>query len=483
MSPQKFLDALGQLDDQYIQQAAEYNGKRRKFSRMIGTAAAACLVVLVSAAGIRMLPQRDTSPSLSTGEVYDQTESGTSSFHDGYAQTEHTGGVTIPPLDVYLGNDVAADMIAFFIYQGRCYVQYDTLDEDDGLIGEHLGTAIGLIDEWTPEDGYVDLAGSIGGDFYAVNGYDPEFMLCMKSDNGNLQLYICNNGITLQYGSELYEDRLHLSGNIDAVEFESRASWYNSENERYRLTEDCNEIIETFIHQLDAAEFLLSDQIPLEDGVTSIYETEIYHIYFKMQNGMTVHLRLYQNGYVRFDGMLDVAVQIPETEWQMLLDVLENKTAAQRVQVPDPDEVQLEKCLSDPELGGFIPNWSPDGLELNYAAVSYQIDRETGAETGTRQIMLDYDNPEKLNQHCSITISRTDEKGEYGWTGPVIDRDKLNAETIAKYFPASPDENNQELGVCYGNVIVGCWGRNLDAETVLRIFESVPAKAEENQSS
>ena len=46
-----------------------------------------------------------------------------------------------------------------------------------------------------PEDGYVDLAGSIGGDFYAVNGYDPEFMLCMKSDNGNLQLYICNNGL------------------------------------------------------------------------------------------------------------------------------------------------------------------------------------------------------------------------------------------------------------------------------------------------
>ena len=61
----------------------------------------------------------------------------------------------------------------------------------------------------------------------------------------------------------------------------------------------------------------------------------------------------------------------------------------------------------------LVTGWA----ELNYAAVSYQIDRETGAETGTRQIMLDYDNPEKLNQHCSITISRTDEKGEYGWTG------------------------------------------------------------------
>ena len=58
MSPQKFLDALGHLDDQYIQQAAEYNGKRRKFSRMIGTAAAACLVVLVSRCRNPNAPER-----------------------------------------------------------------------------------------------------------------------------------------------------------------------------------------------------------------------------------------------------------------------------------------------------------------------------------------------------------------------------------------------------------------------------------------
>lgn len=331
MSPYKLLDALGHLDDQYVQQAAKYSGKRRKFFRVTGTAAAACFVVIVSAAGIRLLPLGQSSSSLSVSE---------SGKPDSSQQTENTAGVTIPPIEVYLGNDVTADMLAFFIYQGRCYVQYDTLDEDYRLIGEHLGTAVGKIDEWTPEDGYIDLAGSISGDFYAVNGYDPEFMLCMKSTSGRLQLFVCNNGITLRYGYELYEDRLHLSGNIDTVEFESRTSWYNSEYERYRLSENSSEIIEAFIRQLDAAEFLPTDQIPLEDGVSSIYDMEIYHLYFRMKDGMIVHLRLYQNGYVRFDGMKDIAVQIPEKEWMALMEILEDKTGADKIETADSVPVQ-----------------------------------------------------------------------------------------------------------------------------------------------
>ena len=112
MSPLKFLEALGHLDDQYIQQAAQYNGKRRKFFRVTGTAAAACLVVVVSAAGIRLLPQGQSSSSLSVSQTHDQKE-------DGSQQTDQTGGVTIPPADVYLGNDASAQasMAAFFIYQ------------------------------------------------------------------------------------------------------------------------------------------------------------------------------------------------------------------------------------------------------------------------------------------------------------------------------------------------------------------------------
>ena len=105
-------------------------------------------------------------------------------------------------------------------------MQYEWLEDNGAIAGEPLGTATGLIDEWTPKDGYVELAGSVSGEFYTVNGFDPSFMLCMKHDDRRISTYICNSGITLKYGSDLYEDRLHLSKNNISAEYESRESWY-----------------------------------------------------------------------------------------------------------------------------------------------------------------------------------------------------------------------------------------------------------------
>ena len=129
-------------------------------------------------------------------------------------------GVTIPKLEVSLSAESSADMLGFFIYQGNCYVHYDWIYDDVDIIGKHLGAATGLIDEWTPRDGYVEFAGSVKGDFYEVKGYDPSFMLCMKHTDGSISLYVCDTGITLKYGSELYTDRLDLAGNYTSVQYE-----------------------------------------------------------------------------------------------------------------------------------------------------------------------------------------------------------------------------------------------------------------------
>ena len=167
---------------------------------------------------------------------------------------------------------------------------------------------------------------------------------------------------------------------------------------------------------MDTAEFIPTNQISLVDGVSSVYEMEIYHLYFQLKDGLTVHLRLYQNGYVRFDGIMDVAVKIPETEWMALLYILENKTDAQKVEVADPADVQLENCLADPELGGFIPQWIPEEMQLNYAAVYYQLDSETGKETGTRQIMMDYTSPDNTGKPFpSSSAGRMKQVNLPGW--------------------------------------------------------------------
>lgn len=306
MRGNEFLDKMELIDPAYVE-AAEDKPKKKKNVWVKWSVLAACLCLVI----IGTMNWRQPAPAHNDGT--------------GLIVTEN--GVTIPPMNVSLSADEAADMVAFFIYQGRCYVQYEWIYDDVDIVGEHLGTATGLINEWTPKEGYVELAGSVKGDFYAVKGYDPSFMLCMKEPEDVVSTYICDNGITLKYGSELYEDRLHLSGNFESVQYESRDSWYYSRGERYQVDSD-NEVILDFIAGMDSAQFIPYDSVPLDEGRTSLVDTELYHLYFQMKNGTTVHLRLHENGYVRFNGMWALCVQVPEESYSALLNLLEGHIAS-----------------------------------------------------------------------------------------------------------------------------------------------------------
>lgn len=78
-----------------------------------------------------------------------------------------------------------------------------------------------------------------------------------------------------------------------------------------------------FIETLNAAKFVPMADVPLEEGETSIYDDkEIYHLYFLMENGMTVHLRLFEGGYVSFQGLSDVCVQVPAAQFGAMVTLL-----------------------------------------------------------------------------------------------------------------------------------------------------------------
>lgn len=310
---EKLSDALNLLRDDIIAETDEARtgkikrkNKTRKLYLAKCGAAAACLCLLATGAFL-----------------WNQSQSPDTDSDDGIIVSED--GVTIPPMKVSLSNsseNTAACMIAFFIYQGKSYVQYEQISNNTEIVGEYLGTATGLIDEWTPQEGYVELAGSIRGDFYEVKGYDPSFMLCLKDEAGTLFTYVCNTGITLKYGSELYEDRLHLVGNYSSIEYESRVSWYYGRGELRQLN-DTGKVISDFLAQLNAAEFIPRSRVPLKDGQLSIFDTEIYHLYFKMNNGTTVHLRLCEDGYVLYQGLLPLCVQVPKESFDTLLELLD----------------------------------------------------------------------------------------------------------------------------------------------------------------
>lgn len=227
-------------------------------------------------------------------------------------------GVFVEPLMVDLcdHSDRIVDMIPFFIYQGRSYVYYGTLEDASQLIGGYLGTATGLIDEWTEEDGYVELAGSVMGDFYGVNGFETDFVLCMQRSDGPVEIFMNNNDITLYTGADLLQERFKVDGQFTA-KCMSRDRWFNSKGVAYEMDEEGSEQIWALVEAMFDAPFVYTDDITLRGDADSIYDAELYHLYLHLDNGMVVHLRLFDGGYVQLDGLYPVCIQVEEEVfWQ-----------------------------------------------------------------------------------------------------------------------------------------------------------------------
>ena len=177
--------AIGGISDEAIEDArleSATSGSKRKTRRrrIIGAVAvmAACTALVLGIAqpwkGIK--PVAGDNPAVDTSAA------------PGSVSPDNGVMVPAPPWDsVYIPPDpmpeapepgVAADMMAFFIYNGRMYVQTGQY-ADPSLREGYVCTVTGDIDEWSGADEYVEGASSIGGDVYSVKGYDTNFRLCM----------------------------------------------------------------------------------------------------------------------------------------------------------------------------------------------------------------------------------------------------------------------------------------------------------------
>lgn len=321
MNQNLFFDAMEFIDDDMIEAVNVLRMQKKNKKNRIWipiASAAACICIVASGLSVGMHYLHTDKKSTDNGENLNNTAE--------IMELESFGGVTIPKTQVTLNANTTADMMAFFIFEGRIYMQNEWIKESSALVGEYVGTATGMIDEWTPKDGYVDCAGSISGDFYTVNGYDPDFMLCMKDDDGSVSTYINDNGLTLRTGSDLFEDRLHLAGNYSAIEYQARTDWfYSLDNIKTLYSEsalEAAETVEKFITALNAGSFMYVDDIPLEKGQTNLYDLANYHLFFRMDNGMNVHLLLYEGGYVRYSGLIPVCVKMEESAFNELFHLL-----------------------------------------------------------------------------------------------------------------------------------------------------------------
>ncbi len=323
MNKEFIMDAMEYIDDELLEDVNTLRSgsplKRSRIWMRYASAAACVCIVLGGMLFVSRFYNMKSYPE-SDGADNEMMAEGA----DGLSGSGDTGniGVTIPKTEVSLKAGQTSDMIGFFIYEGRMYVQYEWIQDHPELVGEYVGTSTGLIDEWTPKDGYVDFAGSVPGDFYTVNGYDPSEMLCMKGNDGSVMVYFNDNGFTLYRGSDLFHDRLHLNLNYSKVEYQTRHDWAENLGNINTIPDDSAEVIKCFITELNKGYFMYTNDVPLEDGQNSIYDREIYHLFFRMNNGMTIHLRLYDGGYVRYAGLIPVCVKMDTASFDALIALL-----------------------------------------------------------------------------------------------------------------------------------------------------------------
>ena len=292
MRGEQILDALEQVDEELLYEAQGFRCQRRKKSRWPLVSLAACLCLVVAGT---MVAQLWRSPMESNGSV------GEESHNQMKIELEHgNGGVYVPPLEANEGGNMVteADVASFFTYQGRSYVACSRIPDGSHLVGEKLGTSDGHVDEWTPESGYVE--DSARGDFYAVNGYDPTHLLCMQDEEGIVTLYWNNNDITVKTGSDVLETVFHLPGQVveAAMQGQSMAGGRDIPHlDRLHawLEELCN-----------------TPAVSAEEA--NLTSKDVYgDLILKKADGVTVHLVLYDGGYVQIEGLDPVCWQLDWT--------------------------------------------------------------------------------------------------------------------------------------------------------------------------
>lgn len=316
MKTPRIINAVGYIDDELI--TAAENKKRAKRSPWLKWGSIAACFVLIIGAGALILPE------VIDGKVGTASQSETESQE---AQNDNAvEGVYIPVIELPDAESAAVmDMLGLVVYQGRIYTEAEcyfgeAAEKIEALVGEHLGTAKGNIDEWSSQYEYsAEFASTVGGEVYSVNGYDTSFRICIygkyEDENHNHTVWIkfldCLNGITLKTGAELFQDRLHISERTEAVLLEKQGD-ENSTAENIPTADIDQNAWRNFWNQADSGEIINMRNYGAQNNQILLI--------LSMSDGTVIRLRLIEGGYVGYDALGGYFVKISEETFNAVYD-------------------------------------------------------------------------------------------------------------------------------------------------------------------
>ena len=348
---------------------ASLSVKRKKAPRWTGVAVAAaiCLLAVLGVFAVKDMAKMphltpDVPPSEQTGE---------------------NTGVYVPKTEIDIGDGTKDSMVAFIVYNGRVYMGgSDVYHEDDvrkndgcifdeyadisqklryrsvpftvtdaqytALLGDFLDTCTDTPDMCKSEadrqrvrKAFEDPSGEsffgMPGDYYAVNGMPVEKCICYVSRGSGcrsiLPLY-CLNGVTLYSGRDVFGDLLDLE-NALRIQWITDEAWnegldvtvYYHDGETpgapaMRELTVSPELLNGFLEELYASEPVVRSEKTYEAFEKEMYAKPSGHLYFTLNNGLLVRLRLYDNGYASFDGSFDLLFRLSGEAWQELLKAI-----------------------------------------------------------------------------------------------------------------------------------------------------------------
>ena len=363
MTELDLLDAIGSIDKKYIEDANENTGstKNNVKKKMIikWLSLVACLgVVAALGIGLAMHFAGDKEGvngkigqmASATNKVSDSKETESGDDKLGYYSEKNNRddseayiedgtdarvtsapdmriieGLKVPALSVPEPKEWAmCDMIGTLVYNGGIYTQTDNMymdqeaEQKEALLGEYLGHATSSLDEWSSFEEYdKEFASTYEGDVYSVKGYDPEFRVCVRCEEEydgekHLSIFFLEklNDITLSSGYGLFEKLLKVREKYVGCKWESHDDWDYARNIYHDMELD-DESWGRFMDMVDTCKFVYTWNP--DTNSSSIYRTDNQiHLYIQLNDGLEVHMRLIEGGYVGYQGLNWYFVKIPE---------------------------------------------------------------------------------------------------------------------------------------------------------------------------
>ncbi len=291
MRENPIFTAISETEPQFLRETerVRQKGKRRR-RQLAGSASALCLLCLLG--GGWLLAQEQPIEEIPVSSLSSTQPSGQ--------------GVTIPESQGIPGDGALSSFrYPALFYEGREYRGTAFLS-DSSLLGACLGTVETPLGEAeygnlqrllsTPAgaayEDYYEPAGTTAGDFFSVEGYDPEFLLCME-ESGQLRLFLSGEGRTFFTGEDLFGKLFSSKGRGKRLALGTDSKSLSGEPE-------------DFLQALCQSPAVPKSEIPQEIPREMVLE---------LTDGVSLPLELYSDGSVVLSGLWEVGFQMEKTDF------------------------------------------------------------------------------------------------------------------------------------------------------------------------